>query len=158
MLYHVVAMANDRVIGKDNKLPWYFSSDLKFFKQLTMGQTVIMGRKTFESIGKSLPGRENFVISRTARQSDGGIKYSTSVQDAVAAVKTKDGFVIGGASVFKETMSLVDGIYLTRIHADYTGDTFYPEVPEFFKEESRTLLQENPKLEVIFLKNQRKNK
>src|SRR3989338_1905532 len=63
-LYHVVAMANNRVIGKDNKLPWHFSTDLKFFKQLTTGSTVIMGRKTYESIGKPLPNRENFVLSR----------------------------------------------------------------------------------------------
>ncbi len=158
MLYQVVAMANNRVIGKDNKLPWHFSSDLKFFKQLTMGQTIIMGRKTFESIGKPLSGRENFVVSRTSRQSDGGLKYFISTKDAVSAAKTRDCFIIGGGSIFKETMPLIDGIYLTRIHADYEGDTFYPEIPEFFMEESKTLLQESPKLEVLFLANQKKKR
>lgn len=117
-----------------------------------MGQTIIMGRKTFDSIGKPLPGRENFVVSRTPRQTDGGIKYFTSVPEAISAAKTKDAFVIGGGKIFKETMSLVNGIYLTRIHADFEGDTFYPELPEFFKEETRTPLQEDPKLEVVFYK------
>ena len=152
MLYQVVAIANNRVIGKDNKLPWHFSSDLKFFKQLTMGQTVIMGKKTFDSIGKPLSGRENFILSRTPRQPDGGTQFFTSVKEALSHLKTKDGFIIGGASIFKETMPLVDGIYLTRIHENFEGDTFYPEIPSFFKEESKTLLQENPKLEVVFYK------
>lgn len=152
MLYHVVAMANNRVIGKDNKLPWHFSSDLKFFRQLTMGQTVLMGRKTFESIGKPLPGRENFVVSRTPRQSDGSLKCFTSIKNALASVKTKDCFIIGGASIFKETIPMIDGIYMTKISAQYDGDTFYPEIPKEFKEESKTLLQENPKLEVLLLK------
>ncbi len=158
MLYQVVAMANNRVIGKDNRLPWHFSSDLKFFKQLTMGQTIIMGRKTFESIGKPLPGRENFVLSKLPNQHDGAVKFFNSIQDAIRAVKTKDGFIIGGASLFKETMPFVDGIYMTRVHENFTGDIFYPEVPAFFKEESKTPLQENPKLEVLFLRNQQKSK
>ena len=149
-------MANNRVIGKDNKLPWHFSSDLKFFKQLTTGQTVIMGRKTFESIGKPLPERENFVVSRTARKSNSSVNYFTSIKEAIAAVKTKDGFVIGGSSIFKETMPLVNGIYMTKIDAEFDGDTFYPKIPDSFVEESKMLLQENPKLEVVLLKNKRK--
>ncbi len=183
MLYQVVAMANHRVIGKDNRLPWHFGSDLKFFKQLTMGQTIIMGRKTFESIGKLLPGRENFVLSRAchpersegsqdklreeSRRSFGPSdlrmtaaepKFFDSIDKAFQAISTKHGFIIGGASIFKETMPLVDGIYMTRIHENFAGDTFYPEVPAFFKEEIKTLLQENPKLEVLFLRNQQKSK
>jgi len=199
MLYHVVAMAENRVIGKEGRLPWHFSSDLKHFKQLTMGQTIIMGRKTFESIGKPLPGRENFVLSRSGCHSrvsgnpdpspkvvigdlaprlkhsgatksvDSGmteidaskinenrVNFFHSLEDALQSVKTEHCFIVGGASIFKETLPLVDGIYLTRIHADYEGDTFYPEIPKDFKEESRTLLQENPKLEVLFLVNRKK--
>lgn len=154
MIYHVVAMANDRVIGKNNQLPWHFSSDLKFFKQLTMGQTVIMGRKTFQSLGeKLLPGRENFVLSREVKlERVPHLEFFTSLEAALKAVKTETGFIIGGASIFEETMPLIDGIYMTRIHQDFEGDTFYPQMPAYFKEESRTLLQENPKLEVVFYK------
>ena len=155
MLYQVVAIANNRVIGKDNKLPWHFSSDLKFFKQLTTGHTVIMGRKTFESIGKPLPNRENFVITRNTQSADGTVKYFTSVENAIKAVKTKDAFIIGGAQIFNETVNLVDGIFMTEIHADFEGDTFYPELPPIFTQESKTLLQENPKIEVLFLQKRR---
>ncbi len=196
MIYQVVAIANNRVIGKDNKLPWHFSSDLKFFKQLTMGQTIIMGRKTFESISKPLPGRENFILSKSKESSLRGgvadevrqnstksvrtnlagfwriisgsprrpfwtprddVKFFDSIEKALKAISTEHGFIIGGASIFQETMPLVDGIYMTKIHADFEGDTFYPKVPGFFKEESKTLLQENPKLEVLFLRNQKKS-
>ena len=155
MIYHVVAMANGRVIGKDNKLPWHFSSDLKFFKNLTMGQTLLMGRKTFESIGKPLPSRENFVLSQSDFQ-QAGVKTFHSIDQAVKSVTTENGFIIGGGKIFNETLSLVDGIYLTRIHADYEGDTFYPEIPSHFEETSKTPLQDNPKLEVIFLRNRKK--
>lgn len=151
MIYHVVAVANNRVIGKNNRLPWHFSADLKFFKHLTMGQTVLMGRKTFESIGKPLPGRENFVLSRNP-SNDTGSRFFNSVKEAVGAVKTEKCFIIGGAQIFEQTMDLVDGIYMTRIYADYEGDTFYPEVPKRFKVASTTMLQEQPKIEVIFYK------
>ncbi len=169
MLYHVVAMAENRVIGKEGRLPWHFSSDLKHFKQLTMGQTILMGRKTFESIGKPLPGRENFVLSRTkstplpssprfagGRIEVEGVKVFDSLENALKSASNKKIFVIGGASLYEQTMSLADGIYLTQIHENFEGDTFYPKVPKDFKEESRTLLQENPKLEVLFLVNRKK--
>lgn len=139
-LFHVVAIANNRVIGKDNKLPWHFPADLKFFKQLTTGHTVIMGRKTFESIGKPLPNRENIVISRSG----------LSLEGALQQAKGEKVFIIGGAQLFEQTLNQIDGIYLTRIHADYEGDTFYPELPKNFVEKSRTPLQENPKIEVIY--------
>ena len=166
MIYHVVAMANKRVIGKNNKLPWHFSSDLKFFKNLTMGQTILMGRKTFESVGKPLPGRENFILSKASHSerseesrsfgpSDLRMthKFFNSIEDAIKSIKTKDCFIIGGGKVFNESFTLIDGIYLTRIYADYAGDTHYPEIPSHFKEISKTLLQENPKIEVIYFKN-----
>ncbi len=158
MLYHVVAMAENRVIGKDNRLPWHFSSDLKHFKQLTMGQTIIMGRKTFQSIGaKPLPGRENFVLSREVKiKTVPNLRFFDSLEDTLKNVLTHKTFIIGGASIFKETMSLVDGIYLTQIHKDYEGDTFYPEIPPYFKEKSKETLQENPKIEVIFYENTKK--
>src|SRR3989338_8757032 len=101
-LYHVVAMAKNRVIGKDNKLPWHFSSDLKHFKQLTTGSTVIMGRKTFESIGKPLPGRENFVLSKSGwRKTNsalagvlyGGVRVFDSLETAVKSVEPPNAYI-----------------------------------------------------------------
>ena len=155
-IYHVVAMAQNRVIGKDNKLPWHFSSDLKFFKQLTTGGTVIMGRKTYESIGKPLPNRENFVVT-TAKPLPAGqehLFFFNSIEDAKKNIQTEKAFIIGGAQVFQQTIQAIDGIYLTKIDAEYEGDTFYPPVPYKFLEKSRTPLQENPKIEVIFYERQ----
>lgn len=144
-------MARDRVIGKEGRLPWHFSSDLKHFKQTTMGSTLIMGRKTFESIGKKpLPGRENFVLSRSSQKSENGAKFFTSLEEAIKNAPTENIFIIGGETLFKETMKQVDGIYLTKIDALYEGDVFYPEIPAGFKEKSKAVLQENPKIEVIF--------
>ena len=161
-LYHVVAMANNRVIGKDNRLPWHFLEDLKRFKKLTIGNTLLMGRKTFESIGaKPLPGRENFVVSRSkptpflflppqvGEDKGGGVKFFDSIEKAIQAVSTKHCYIIGGASIFEQTMDKIDGIYLTQIHADYEGDAFYPEIPNRLREKERITSPENPKLEYI---------
>ena len=147
-------MARNRVIGKDNKLPWHFSADLKYFKALTTGGTVIMGRKTFESIGKPLPNRSNFILTRQKDPFYGeGVVICNSIDEAVGQVKTSKAFIIGGQEIFAQTMEHVHGIYLTLIDADYEGDAFYPEIPGFFKEKSRTPLQDEPKIEVIFYEN-----
>jgi dihydrofolate reductase len=156
MLYHIVAMARNRVIGKDNKLPWHFSEDLKHFKRRTLGSTVIMGRKTYESIGKPLPGRENFVLSRKPQQSQEHLQFFTSFEAAVKNVKTNDAFVIGGEEIFRQTLDKMDGIYLTRIDADFEGDTFYPEVPDSFEEIEIEKLQDNPSIEVVFYEKKQK--
>lgn len=153
MLYHIVAMAQNRVIGKENRLPWHFSSDLKHFKKLTLGETVLMGRKTFESIGKPLPGRENFVLSQSEGRTVQGAKSFKSIEEALKFVSTKHCYIIGGASLYQQTLSRIDGIYLTQIHADYEGDTFYPEIPSRFKEKLREKLQENPLIEIVFYEN-----
>ncbi len=145
-------MAQNRVIGKDNQLPWHFSEDLKHFKQLTMGSTIIMGRKTYESIGKPLPGRENFVLSRSVQASgEDHLRFFDSLQDALKAVKTPKAFIIGGEQLFIQTMDKVDGIYLTRIHRDYTGDVFYPEIPlhEFKQTETKILKNSDPQIDII---------
>ena len=149
MIYHVVAVAENSVIGNDNKLPWHFSSDLKFFKNLTTGHTVVMGRKTFDSIGKALPNRENIVISRVAHAPVAGVTFVTSAGEALKKAQKGDTFIIGGASIYQETRGFLDGVYLTRIHATFAGDAFYPGVPEGFREVSRTPLQEDPKIEVL---------
>ncbi|PIQ86572.1 MAG: hypothetical protein COV74_04125 [Candidatus Omnitrophica bacterium CG11_big_fil_rev_8_21_14_0_20_45_26] len=153
MLYHAVAMAQNRVIGKANQLPWHFSSDLKHFKQMTLGHTILMGRKTFESIGKPLSGRENFVISRTAHEDGEHLRFFTSVESALDEVSTRDCYIIGGAHLYEQTMQLIDGIYLTYIHADFEGDVFYPSIPPEFEERTRHKIQEEPLLEVVFYEN-----
>lgn len=154
-LYHVVAMANNRVIGKGNRMPWHFSSDMKHFKALTMGSTVIMGRRTFESIGKRLPGRPNFILSRSQKSEEGEVRFFSSFERALRHVRTPKAFIIGGAQIFRETLDRVDGIYLTQIEGSYDGDAFYPEIPSYFKEISRNPLQEHPKIEVIVYRNTR---
>lgn len=149
-IYHVVAAARNGVIGKDNKLPWHFSEDLKQFKKLTTGSTVIMGRKTFESIGRPLPDRENFIVSRTVTELEGARCFN-SIGNAIGAVNTENAFIIGGAEIYKNTIHSVDGIYLTRIDADYEGDAYYPEVPDQFEEvEIQCLREKDPRIDVVF--------
>ncbi|MFA6599572.1 MAG: dihydrofolate reductase [Candidatus Omnitrophota bacterium] len=149
-LYHVVAMARARVIGRENRLPWHFAADLKYFKQLTTGSTVVMGRRTFESIGKPLPNRENFVVSRTKTGDGEHLCFFSSIEEALRSVKTEKAFIIGGANLYAQTIDRVDGIYLTRIDADYEGDAFYPELPGNFREQSRNKLQDDPLIEVVY--------
>lgn len=155
MLYHIVAVANNRVIGKGNQLPWHFSKDLQHFKKMTTDQTVIMGLKTFESLGcKALPGRQNFILDRSGQNPYPGQTYFSTLEDALKNVKTERAFIIGGAELYRTSIDRADGIYLTRIHADYQGDVFYPEIPAAFKEKSREKLQEDPLLEVVFYEKQ----
>ena len=143
-------MAENRVIGKDNKLPWHFKADLQKFKALTMGQTLIMGRKTFESIGKPLPGRENFVLSRAGGKEKHGLRFFQSLDDALKAVQTEHAFIIGGAEAFRQSIERIDGIYLTLIHQPFEGDVSYPEIPPSFREASRERLQEDPRLDFVY--------
>lgn len=156
MIYHVVAVSKNGVIGKDGKLPWHFSADMKFFKALTTGHTVIMGRKTFDSIGKPLPNRQNLVLSKKgpAHPSPSGaaaeVSYCASWEAALQHARSKNVFIIGGSEIYKQTLDKIDGIYLTRIDQEYEGDAFYPGVPDGFKELSRTPLQENPLIEVVY--------
>lgn len=157
MLYHIVAAAENRVIGKENRLPWHFSADLKHFKRLTLGMTVIMGRKTFESIGKPLPGRQNFVLSRSMKKENypehPSLKFFISLDDALKQIATPDAFFIGGAELYRQTIERTDGIWLTQIPGIFEGDAFYPEIPAAFREVSRETLQENPRIEsILYLK------
>ncbi|MBP9733541.1 MAG: dihydrofolate reductase [Candidatus Omnitrophica bacterium] len=161
-LFHIVGMAENRVIGKDNKLPWHFGADLKNFKALTLGQTLLMGRKTYESIGKPLPGRANFVLTRSAAtvcQQDAvqrelppgtDIQYFNSINNALEAAKTQVVFVMGGAELYAQTMDRIDGIYLTSIPGNYEGDAFYPPIPERFKLQKKHPVPGDDRLELLF--------
>ena len=123
----VVAMARNRVIGRDNDLPWRLPEDLKRFKALTMGKPMVMGRKTFESIGRPLPGRTTIVVSRQAGLQIPGCVVADSID---AAIRAADGapeiMLVGGAQLYSEALPRVTRIYLTRIHADVEGDTLFP--------------------------------
>lgn len=155
MIYHIVATSSNGIIGDDNKLPWHFSEDLKNFKKLTTGQTVIMGRKTYESIGRPLPNRKNFVLSRSEQNPSDEVTYFQSIEDAVQAIETEDAFIIGGEDLFRQTFGLIDGIYLSRIERNYDGDAIYPDIPEIFQlREESTLRQSDPKIQLrLLLKN-----
>ena len=151
MLFHIVAVANHRVIGKANQLPWHFPKDLQHFKATTLGQTVIMGLKSFESLGcKALPGRTNFILDHTCAKPYPGQTFFSTVDEALKNVKTPHAFIIGGAQLYRTTIDRVDGIYLTRIHADFEGDVLYPEIPAAFTEKKKLKIQDDPLLEVVY--------
>jgi dihydrofolate reductase len=125
----IVAMAKNRVIGANNALPWHLSSDLKRFKALTMGHHIIMGRKTFESIGRILPGRTNVVITRNESYRHAGLIIAHSLTDALALCAGDDElFVIGGEQLYREALRLADRVYLTSIDKEFEGDSFFPEI------------------------------
>ena len=127
----IVAMDEKRGIGKEGKLPWRLSSDLKRFRELTMGHHLIVGRKTFESIGKPLPGRQMIVATRNPGFNPDGCYVATSVQNALALAEARgetEVFVIGGAEIYSQTIDVADRLYLTRVHAEVDADTFFPEL------------------------------
>lgn len=125
----IVAMDEMRGIGKAGKLPWRLSSDLKRFKELTMGHHLIVGRKTFESIGKPLPGRQMIVVTRNAGFKSEGCLVAGSVQDAFSLAQGRgetEVFVIGGAEIYAQALGVADRVYLTLVHAEVNADTFFP--------------------------------
>ncbi len=135
----IVAHSSNRVIGIDGQLPWHIPDDLKYFKAITIGKPIIMGRKTFDSIGKPLPGRLNIIITKNT---DLTIEECVVVNNLEAAIteaknyfKTQDTeqeeiFIIGGAQIFKQSMEFVNKIYITEVHAEYAGDVFFDELSD----------------------------
>lgn len=130
MLNLIVATANNNVIGLGGKMPWHLPAELAYFKQVTMGHPIIMGRKTFESIGRALPGRRNIVVSGNPAWQHEGVEVVASVDAALALVVGQSAFVIGGATLYAAALSRADRVYLTAIHADVDGDTFFPALAE----------------------------
>ncbi len=124
----VVAMARNRVIGRDNAIPWRLPSELRHFKSLTMGHHIVMGRRTYESIGRLLPGRTTVIVTRDRQYRAAGAKIAYSFADAIAQCEADDEiFVIGGAELFKAALPIADRIHLTVIDAEIPGDTLMPE-------------------------------
>jgi dihydrofolate reductase len=125
----VVAMASNRVIGLNNQMPWHLSADLKKFKKITMGSPILMGRLTYESIGRPLPGRTNIIISRNPSYSQPGCLVFNDIEKALESCRGSDEvFVIGGSHIFKSMLPIADTLYLTQIHKEFPGDTFFPEI------------------------------
>lgn len=127
----IVAMAGNRVIGREQALPWHLPVDLAHFKTVTMGKPILMGRKTWESIGRALPGRLNLVLTRDPGYHAEGATVVTSVDAAIeACVGAPELMVIGGAGVYSEILPAANRIYLTEVEADIEGDTWFPELDE----------------------------
>jgi dihydrofolate reductase len=125
----IVAMSRNGVIGKDNRLPWHLPADLKRFKELTMGHTIVMGRKTWESISRLLPGRRSVILTRKPDfRVDGAIVVNSLGQALLAAAGDNEVFVIGGEEIFRLAMAHADRIYLTIVQAEFEGDTFMPSI------------------------------
>lgn len=126
----IVAMASNRVIGLNNQMPWHLSADLKKFKSITMGKPIVMGRKTFESIGRPLPGRTNIIISRNADYRQEGCVVANDLDSALtsACQLADEIFVIGGSALYDSLLPRAKRLYLTQINAAFEGDTFFPEI------------------------------
>lgn len=128
MISIIVAMADNRVIGKDNAMPWHLPADLKHFKKITTGKPIIMGRKTFESIGQALPNRRNIVITRNSDYIAQGCDVVSSLEAALQLVSDQPEIcIIGGAQIFQEALPLAQRLYLTFIDLNVEGDTFFPD-------------------------------
>ncbi|KGR89550.1 dihydrofolate reductase [Ureibacillus massiliensis 4400831 = CIP 108448 = CCUG 49529] len=127
MISLIVAHDKNRVIGYENKMPWHLPGELKYFKETTMGKPMIMGRKTFESIGKPLPGRRNIIVTRNNEYSVEGIEVANSIDEALElAGDVEEVMVIGGEEIFKLVLPVADRLYITHIEHEFEGDTFFP--------------------------------
>jgi dihydrofolate reductase len=134
----VVAMDENGVIGRDGELPWRLPEDLKHFRRLTLGKTVLMGRKTWDSLGKPLDGRRNWVLSRDPAFHPAGAEVFHSFKDALAAHQDGELAVIGGAEIFRQALPLANVVHLTRVHARVDGDTRFPDwAPADFRQTAR---------------------
>jgi dihydrofolate reductase len=134
----VVAIDAQRGIGVDNKLPWHLPEDLAHFKRVTLGHPILMGRKTFDSIGRALPGRRNIVVTRNAAWSHAGVEVATSLEQAVAMIGDEAASIIGGAQIFGESMDIADRLIVTEIHHSFKCDTFFPAIdPQVWRETAR---------------------
>lgn len=136
----IVAKASNNVIGDNNNLIWHLPNDLKHFKNLTTNHPIIMGRKTYESLGRALPNRTNIIITRDTNYVDDQIVITYSLENAIKKAKeiNSDYFIIGGGEIYKQAMLLADELYITEVHHEFEGDTFFPEIDEeTFEEVSR---------------------
>jgi dihydrofolate reductase len=148
----IVAMASNRAIGLNGQMPWHLSADLKRFKQITMGSPILMGRKTFEAIGKPLPGRHNLVISRNTDFQAPGCEVFGDMNEALKqCAGCTEVFVIGGATLYESLLPSADYLYLTKIDKDFAGDTFFPEFnSQDWREIERENIDDDPSVEFSY--------
>jgi dihydrofolate reductase len=138
MLYAIVAHDQNRLIGGGNDLLWHLPNDLKYFKERTRGFPIIMGRKTFDSLGRPLPGRRNMVITRQADWTAEGVEVFGSLEDTLAALNGADAYIVGGGEIYRVALPSVDLLYVTEVHAAIDGgDTWFPNYSEGFTETAR---------------------
>lgn len=138
MLYAIVAHDQNRLIGGGNDLLWHLPNDLKYFKERTRGFPIIMGRKTFDSLGRPLPGRRNMVVTRQADWTAEGVEVFGSLEDALAALNGADAYIVGGGEIYRVALPSVDVLYVTEVHAAIDGgDTWFPNYSEGFTETAR---------------------
>ena len=138
MLNLIVAVAHHNVIGMAGKMPWHLPAELAYFKRITMGHPIVMGRKTFDSIGRPLPGRRNIVVTANQAWRHDGVEVAGNIETALSMVEGSSAFVIGGATLYAAALPMADRVYLTAIDATLEGDTFFPELtPEKWREVSR---------------------
>ena len=132
MIKIIVATSKNRVIGDSNSLIWHLPADLKRFKELTTGNPIVMGRKTYESIGRPLPNRRNIIITRDVKYDVEGCEVVNSLEEALM-ICNNNCFIIGGGEIYKQSMSIADQIYLTLVHEDFEGDTEFPDIGSEWK-------------------------
>ena len=137
MINVIVAKASNNVIGAKNELIWHLPNDLKHFKNLTSGHPIIMGRKTFESLGRPLPNRTNIVITRDKNWQAENVEKEFSLEKAIESAKkiNEDIYIIGGGNIYKQAMEFADVLYITEVHHEFEGDTYFPEIDEEIWEE-----------------------
>lgn len=165
MISIIVAIARDNAIGRKNNLLWHISEDLKYFKKVTMGHPVIMGRKTFESIGRPLPGRKNIVVSKSGNISNPSVEKVEDLEELLKSLRRKrkeEYFVIGGASIYAKAMQYAHRLYVTKIYAKADdADAFFPQIDERLwetQEESPVLHDEENNIDFQFIVYGRKAK
>ncbi len=148
----IVAMATNHAIGLNNQMPWHLSADLKKFKQITMGSPILMGRKTFESIGRPLPGRTNIIISHnTSYQQPGCLVFNSINQALVACHNNDEVFIIGGATFYQSMLPMADRLYLTEIKQDFDADTFFPAINKTeWEEVAREDINDDPSVDFSY--------
>ncbi|MBG9789519.1 MULTISPECIES: dihydrofolate reductase [Brevibacillus] len=131
MLSSIFAMGQNRVIGRDNQLPWRLPEDLKYFRRITTGHAIIMGRKTYESIGKPLPNRRNIVLTTQANYEADGCEIAHSIEEVLAMIDSKEeAFIIGGAKIYELLFPYTSKMYITQIQQEFKGDAFFPTFDE----------------------------
>lgn len=156
----IVAMSSNRAIGINNTLPWHLSEDLKHFKTLTTGHTIIMGRKTYESIGKPLPNRRNIVVTRNLNTFYDGVEIVHSLEDAFSiSSNDEEVFIIGGSNIYEQSLNLVKHLYITEIKKAFEGDAFFPKIDKsLWTESARETHTSSDGLEFSFVSLQKKIK